>query len=185
MTVQILAVDRGGFPVQWLGYEDAARHYTIGNVIWTLGEPFKLLRGGENRILQAQSTLDLHPIIAVKGLENAHKKRRAVPLLTNKKLFARDEHLCLYCGNEFPIGLLTRDHVHPTSRGGQDVWDNVVTACKACNSKKDNRTPEEAHMPLLALPYTPNFAEALILANRHILADQMDFLKSFAGKKFR
>jgi len=183
--ILILGVDKGGYPVQWMGYEDAARHYTLGNVVWTLGEPFRMLRGGTNRILQSQSVLDLHPIIAVKGLENAHKKRRAVPALTNKKLFARDQNLCLYCGDEFPTTLLTRDHVHPTSRGGKDTWDNVVTACKACNSRKDDKTPEEANMPLLALPYAPNFAEALILANRHILADQQEFLKSFASKKFR
>lgn len=183
--IQILGVDKGGFPIQWMGYEDAARHYTIGNVVWTLGEPFRMLRGGTNRILQSQSTLELHPIIAVKGLDKAAKKRRAVPLLTNKKLFARDEHICMYCATEFSAILLTRDHVMPTSRGGPDTWDNVVTACKGCNSRKDDKTPEEAGMPLVAIPYEPNMFEAMILANRHIVADQQEYLRSFAGKKKR
>jgi len=53
----------------------------------------------------------------------------------------------------------------------------------ACNHKKADRTPEEAGMKLLAVPYTPNLAEYLILSNRRILADQMEFLLSFSAKK--
>jgi len=53
---------------------------------------------------------------------------------------------------------------------------NVVTACRSCNQRKSGRTPEEARMQLLYAPYVPNKAEYLILSNRNILADQMDFL---------
>jgi hypothetical protein len=53
----------------------------------------------------------------------------------------------------------------------------VVTACKRCNARKGSRSPEEAHMPLLAIPYVPNLAEYLVLRNRRILADQMEFLR--------
>lgn len=74
--------------------------------------------------------------------------------------------------------MLTRDHVKPVSRGGKDQWSNVVAACRICNTRKGNRLPEEAHMPLLAVPYVPNWAEYLALSNRRILVDQMDFLKS-------
>jgi 5-methylcytosine-specific restriction endonuclease McrA len=77
---------------------------------------------------------------------------------------------------------LTRDHVVPASRGGSSAWENCVTACRHCNQRKDDRTPEEAGMKLLAVPYTPNLAEYLILSNRRILADQMEFLLSFARK---
>ena len=70
------------------------------------------------------------------------------------------------------------------SRGGRDRWSNVVTACRSCNTRKGNRTPEEARMPLLAVPYVPNWAEYLALSNRKILADQMEFLKSqFSGRQ--
>jgi hypothetical protein len=54
----------------------------------------------------------------------------------------------------------------------------VVTACKSCNTRKGNRTPEEAGIALLAVPFVPNWAEFLALSNRRILADQMAFLKS-------
>src|SRR3546814_5368592 len=64
----------------------------------------------------------------------------------------------------------------PASRGGASIWENCVTACRSCNQRKDDRTPEEANMRLLAVPYIPNLAEYLILSNRRILADQMEFL---------
>ena len=55
---------------------------------------------------------------------------------------------------------------------------DVVAACKACNTHKGNRRPEEAEVALLAIPYVPNWAEFLALSNRRILADQMQFLKT-------
>ena len=74
--------------------------------------------------------------------------------------------------------MLTRDHIVPVSRGGGDHWKNVVTACKPCNQKKGAKTPERAGMLMLYVPYTPSLYEALILRNRRILNDQMDFLIS-------
>jgi hypothetical protein len=62
---------------------------------------------------------------------------------------------------------------------------NVVTACRNCNQKKGNRTPEEAHMQLIYAPYVPNRAEFLILANRRILADQMEFLRQHVSANSR
>jgi 5-methylcytosine-specific restriction endonuclease McrA len=64
----------------------------------------------------------------------------------------------------------------PVVQGGRDTWMNVVTACRGCNQRKSGRTPEEAGMELLYAPYVPNKAEYLILCNRQILVDQMDFL---------
>jgi len=63
------------------------------------------------------------------------------------------------------------------------VWENCVTACRVCNQHKDDRTPDEAGMKLLAVPYIPNLAQYLILSNRKILADQMEFLLAYARKK--
>ena len=80
---------------------------------------------------------------------------------------------------------LTRDHVVPTSKGGRDAWENVVAACIHCNSRKGNRTPQQAGMPLLAIPFRPSWVEHLILSNRHILADQMAFLKAHLPKRER
>jgi 5-methylcytosine-specific restriction endonuclease McrA len=73
--------------------------------------------------------------------------------LTRRNLLERDRHTCQYCnykGEE-----LTLDHVLPRSRGGDDSWENLVTACVRCNVKKGNRTPKEANMSLNYQPRRP------------------------------
>ena len=92
----------------------------------------------------------------------------------------------MYCAREFTELQLTRDHIQPTSRGGADRWENVVAACRRCNQHKADRTPEEANMELVALPYRPNNAEYLALTNsRRILGDQMEFLRGQFSKNSR
>ena len=81
-----------------------------------------------------------------------------VPRLVQRKisrraLFARDGWRCVYCGTSG--GRLTLDHVVPRSRGGDSVWENVVTACAPCNLKKGDRLPEEASMILRRAPRPP------------------------------
>jgi 5-methylcytosine-specific restriction endonuclease McrA len=71
---------------------------------------------------------------------------------TRNLVMKRDNYTCAYCGAKEG---LTIDHIHPTSRGGQNTWDNLVTACNHCNSKKGNRTPTEAGMILKFIPKTP------------------------------
>lgn len=176
-TPLILTLDNGGRPIDWLNWQDVVNLYVREQIAWTASETTIRVMGGTNQHTGLQSYLDLNTIIAVKGA-NAKYLHNVTPTLTNRALFERDRHTCLYCGNAFKHSLLTRDHVIPKAKGGKDVWKNVITACKACNVKKGCRTPSEARMPLLALPYKPNHAEAMILANRRILADQMDFLRA-------
>ncbi len=172
----ILRLDINGQPVNWVPWQEAACLYTRGRVAWTAGEHRFPLHGGHSRLTGEQSLLEINSIIAVHG-ENKALKHHTTPPLSNRELFRRDRHTCLYCGHEFRDPLLTRDHVKPLSRGGRDHWRNVVTACKRCNARKGSRSPEQANMPLLAIPYVPNLAEYLVLRNRRILADQMEFLR--------
>ena len=65
--------------------------------------------------------------IAVCDGERLAQPRSTCPL-NNRTLFSRDGHICMYCGGKFPDNVLTRDHIIPLSKGGQDVWGNVVTA---------------------------------------------------------
>lgn len=179
---RLLSLDAHGHILDWISWQDAACLYVRDAVVWTLGDPCLTIHGGYNRTNRAQSVLDLHPIIAARGHARGHGLAPS-PVLTNAALFARDAYLCLYCGDEFHRQQLTRDHVLPVSRGGRDVWENVVSACFHCNSRKGGRTPQQASMPLLAVPYRPSWVEHLILSNRHILADQMAFLKSHLPKR--
>src|SRR6266511_2665275 len=79
--------------------------------------------------------------------------RRVQRKISRRALFARDGWRCVYCGDGH--GRLTLDHVVPRSRGGQSVWENVVTACAPCNHRKGDRTVEEARMELRVRPKPP------------------------------
>lgn len=174
-STRVLSLDATGRILDWISWQDAVCLYVREVVAWTLGDPCLTVHGGTSRDTGEQSTLCLHPIVASTGLCREHAIDPA-PALTNGALFARDRHICMYCGNHFTRGQLTRDHVHPLSKGGHDEWENVVSACTVCNLRKSNRTPQQAHMPLLAVPYRPSWVEHLIMSNRNILADQMEFL---------
>jgi 5-methylcytosine-specific restriction endonuclease McrA len=182
-STRVLSLDATGRILDWISWQDAVCLYVRDAVAWTLGDPCLTVHGGINRA-GAQSLMQLHPIVASTGHCRDHAIDPA-PALTNTALFARDRSICLYCGNHYNRGELTRDHVLPVSKGGRDEWENVVSACLACNLKKSNRTPQQAHMPLLAVPYRPSWVEHLILSNRNILADQMEFLVSHLPRQRR
>jgi len=180
LSQQVLRTDLAGLPLEWVDYRVAARLYSLGEVVYAYGNPLFLLRGGINARTHQRSALAIHSIIATVGSHHAvtKLKRDYAPPLTNRTLFQRDDHLCLYCGGRFSPRHLSRDHVRPLSRGGRDRWTNVVTACVRCNNYKAGRTPEAAGMELLAVPFTPTHAEYIFLMGRHVLADQMEFLRS-------
>ena len=75
--------------------------------------------------------------------------------LTRQNIFKRDGNECQYCGTRKE---LTIDHVTPRARGGIDSWTNLVTACKKCNTKKGDYTPEEAGMYLRKKPLKPSYS---------------------------
>jgi 5-methylcytosine-specific restriction endonuclease McrA len=181
----ILRLDVSGIPITWVPWQDAVCLYSRNMIAWAAGESVFTYRGGISRMTGERSVVSINSIIAIKRSDTTHYVRRGIPPLSNKELFLRDGHLCMYCGDEFPEGHLTRDHVIPLSRGGRDAWSNVVAACKGCNARKGNRLPEEAKTTLLAVPYVPNWAEFLALSNRRILADQMEFLKAQFKQKHR
>lgn len=180
LNQQVLRTDLAGMPLEWVDYRAAARLYFLGQVAYACGDLLYRLRGGVNAVTQCQSRLDIHSIIATHGLHPPLNKLQQdyVPPLSNRTLFQRDDHLCMYCGQRFSDRHLSRDHVRPTSKGGADHWNNVVTACIRCNHYKAGRSPEEAGMELLAVPFVPTHAEYIYLMSRHVLADQMAFLRA-------
>lgn len=184
MQTRILRLNLAGQPIDWLSWEEAVCLYARDLVSWTMGDLVCKARGGTCRASGQRSVVDVPSIIACGGDQLA-RPRSSYPL-NNPTLFARDGHLCMYCARDFAGTQLTRDHIQPRSRGGRDRWENVVAACRRCNQHKANRTPEEANMQLVALPFKPNNAEYLALLNsRRILGDQMEFLRSQFSKNSR
>jgi len=178
LSQEVLRTDVSGMPLEWIGYQDAVRLYHLEQVAYTCGTLLYRVHGGRNARTGRRSVIEVSSIIATYGNNHALAKARAryVPPLNNPALFNRDGHLCMYCGERFRSQDLSRDHVTPLSQGGADLWNNVITACKRCNNHKASRTPEEAGMQLLAVPFTPTHAEYIYLQGRRVLADQMEFL---------
>jgi len=144
---QVLRTDVAGMPLEWITYRDAVRLYHLEQVQYACGILLYTIRGGINAITGRRSVVEVNSIIATRGESHAVRGRD-----------------------------LSCDHVTPMSRGGEDSWSNVVTACKRCNNHKAGRTPEEAGLKLLAIPFAPTHAEYIFLRGRRVLADQMEFL---------
>ena len=167
-----------GMPLEWVGYRDAARLYHTEQVVYACGSPLYVLHGGTNARTGQASVVEINSIIATRGTHQIQDRLRPdyVPPLNNATLFRRDACMCLYCGERFSDGQLSCDHVVPISQGGLNVWTNVVTACRKCNNFKAGRTPEQAGVQLLAVPFRPTYAEYIFLKGRKVLADQMEYL---------
>jgi hypothetical protein len=180
----VLALDISGTPRQWISYDDAILYHASGRVAWSLGDIVAKYRGGVQKDGKL-SYLETSSIIAIKG-GGFNLTKHANVRLSNRTLFGRDRHVCAYCGTHFSNPyMLSKDHIVPKSKGGSNTWENCVTACKECNGKKSDKTLKEAKLELLYLPYAPNHFENMILQNRNILVDQMDFLISGVPKHSR
>jgi 5-methylcytosine-specific restriction endonuclease McrA len=135
-------------------------------VIEELGQPLR-------------SAVDTYPWPHVIRLLHFVRVPRAVKRkISRRALFARDGHKCVYCGS---TGRLTLDHVVPRSRGGDSVWENVVTSCAPCNLRKGNRTPEEVDMRLLVQPRVPTPALFVTLSAPKVPDGWQPYLAAFGS----
>lgn len=144
----------------------------------------EILEVDESRVFRSETREFPCPSVIrlVRYVHVPHRFRRQV---TNTFLFARDDYSCQYCGRHRRElrgrQFLTRDHILPVSRGGENTWENVVTSCSPCNNRKASRTPEEAHMPLLTEPREPNYVH-LVWAVRRVTKTQAKYIRMFYGE---
>ncbi|XP_021898249.1 uncharacterized protein LOC110814958 isoform X2 [Carica papaya] len=99
-------------------------------------------------------------VLRVPHLLQVVKRRRVRSSLSRKNILFRDNYICQYCSSP---DNLTVDHVLPVARGGEWKWENLVAACSKCNSKKGQKTPEEANMKLLKVPKAPKEYDILAI----------------------
>ncbi|KAA0051262.1 hypothetical protein IC582_008615 [Cucumis melo] len=99
-------------------------------------------------------------VLRVPHLLQVVKRRRIKNSLSRKNILYRDNYTCQYCSSHES---LTIDHVLPISRGGEWTWENLVAACVKCNSKKGQKTVEEANMKLKKTPKAPKDYDILAI----------------------
>jgi 5-methylcytosine-specific restriction endonuclease McrA len=104
----------------------------------------------EQRLSSGQNKKHELPVV-IRLLYYVKIPHKEIPL-TRRNLMHRDNYKCQYCGKR---NELTIDHVIPRSRGGKDVWENVVVACLRCNINKGSKTPQEAGLILNKKPARP------------------------------
>ena len=114
-------------------------------------EKVDILESYKEDIHSPSTTLSLPSIVRLRDFVKNHTMD---VILTRKNLLVRDNFECQYCSSKKTP--LTMDHVNPKTKGGLDTWENLVAACKSCNQKKSDRTPEEAGMVLNRIPKRPN-----------------------------
>jgi len=107
----------------------------------------------ENGLGFIHSASDIFPIPSVIKLATMVRRPRTERKLTRFGVFHRDHYTCQYCGKT--SHQLTIDHVVPRLQGGEHTWENVVSACVACNRRKAGRTPKQANMKLVRQPRQP------------------------------
>jgi 5-methylcytosine-specific restriction endonuclease McrA len=102
--------------------------------------------------MAAPSVVRLSYFVKVPYRTRASLSRRAVMI--------RDHFECQYCGR--PADNV--DHVIPRSRGGTHTWENVVAACRSCNSRKENRSINELGLHLKHPPRAPQESVWIVVA---------------------
>lgn len=113
-----------------------------------------VIREGDDRLPIVGGELRVPRIV---HLHRYDRTPRVTVRLSRRNVMFRDAHQCQYCGKRPPLRELNIDHVMPRSRGGQDTWENLVTACQPCNLRKGWKTPEEANMRLSRPPFRPKW----------------------------
>lgn len=135
------------FPLSLWSWQDAVKAIFRDSVV--------VVSEYERTVRSPTHEIRLPSVLALK--EYIPSARR--PAFTRFNVFLRDGFSCQYCYGNFRTNDLTFDHLIPRSRGGRTSWDNIVTACQDCNTRKGNRTPKECGMRPRREPQQPTIFE--------------------------
>lgn len=93
--------------------------------------------------------------------------------LSRRAVLIRDNFECQYCGRPAE----NVDHIVPKSRGGRHTWDNVVASCRPCNSRKENRKPQDVGLRLRHAPVPPHDSVWILVAVERVDPSWAQYLK--------
>lgn len=131
-------------------------------VVLLLKEKAEIVEAAEAVLRAEHITLPLPLVIRL--VYYVRLPRRLSLPLTRRTILARDHYTCQYCGAQPGRAELTVDHVVPKSQGGKTVWENVVTACRACNQRKGHLSPAQAGLRLRSEPQRPRYVALAFLS---------------------
>lgn len=132
-------------PINVISWQRAAHLYFLGKV--------EIVESYDRQIGTPNLSMNVPAVVRVKKFIPAKKYRHV--RFSRHTVFTRDRHACRYCGRTYAPEQLTFDHVVPQSLGGQKNFENIVAACRPCNYKKADKTPDEAGMPLIGKIHSP------------------------------
>lgn len=140
-------------------------------VVLLVSDRARLVEQHENKVLRSPSVSVPWPaVIALNAYVRVPYAHRAP--LTRRTLLARDDYRCGYClGHANTI-----DHVVPRAQKGRHEWLNVVAACRPCNARKRDRTPQQAGMELHHTPFIPSGPMALMVAVGRVEEEWEEYL---------
>lgn len=146
MQAQVLVLDNALQPISRISWETAMK-------LWYT-EKIEVIRFYKDKVVHSAKRAWKVPAVVkiITGYLVTNKKRIK---FSRENVYARDSHLCQYCGGQFDRKNLTWDHVIPRAQGGITKWDNVTTSCFTCNQKKGNRTPDQSGMHPKQQPTKP------------------------------
>lgn len=110
-----------------------------------------------------RSQLLIIKVPAVVRLLNAFRRHKKPVKFSRISVYGRDGYKCQYCGQKFRMNELTYDHVIPRAQGGKTTWENIVTCCISCNSRKGCRSPAQANMKLIKQPVQPSRTPSMVI----------------------
>ena len=150
--MRTLVLDSTYFPVRIVSWQRAM-------ILFLSGRAEVVTEYTERQIQGVTKTFALPNILKLHGRHISNRNVR----FSRHNIFWRDNFQCQYCKKTELPASLTLDHVLPQSRGGKTNWENIVSCCSPCNTKKGNRLPHEARMKLLKRPKAPKWTPQLYL----------------------
>lgn len=162
-----LLLDQSYLPLDIISWQDAVRLLFLNKI--------EVVEEYEDELHSMYLVIKMPAVVR---LLNAFKKKKKRVKFSRINIYTRDRYACQYCGKSGTMKDFTFDHVIPRSRGGKTTWENIVTACSACNTKKGDRTPHEAKMRLIKDPVQPEWlpAVAIKVSQRSVPDEWASFL---------
>lgn len=186
LTSHVLVLNRGWSPVHVVTVKTAlvmlakqiARVVDVNDYQTYTWDDWAQIRpeDGDRVLKSVNCEFRVPEVITLTGYDRLPQRKVT---FSRRNVYKRDGFQCQYCGKSPGSEELTLDHVLPRAQGGTSTWTNCVLSCIDCNSRKADRTPEQAKMKLRKQPVTPNWKP--LYANHRI---RLDSWKKFVSEAY-